>query len=246
MNIRTKALILLSTLSFFAFTTSNRNKEIENEYALENLREAKAPMVTSLFRAGNISSGESLLEKGILLTYKNRYAENVFVSGDFSDWKSVKMKRGKYGVWYHFINESISENSSRYKFNVDGIWSYDPLNMYREDDNAGSYVSLIRPYRQPENNMLTYRMLRPGFIEFRLYNPDARFISLVGDFNHWNPENDILQRNENGVWTLQKRLSPGTYRYNYVIDGEWSIDLFNKYTASNDIGEICSLINIKK
>ena len=93
--------------------------------------------------------------------------------------------------------------------------------------------------------MFTYHILSPGLIEFRLYKPNAKFISLVGDFNNWNPEDDILRRDENGVWTIRKKLSRGIYRYNYIIDGDWTIDLFNENTASNDTGEICSLIKIK-
>ena len=42
-----------------------------------------------------------------------------------------------------------------------------------------------------------------GYI-FRLWAPNARAVSVVGDFNNWNPEVNPMTRLEhsNGVWEL--------------------------------------------
>ncbi|XP_058107902.1 1,4-alpha-glucan-branching enzyme 2-2, chloroplastic/amyloplastic isoform X1 [Magnolia sinica] len=39
-------------------------------------------------------------------------------------------------------------------------------------------------------------------ITYREWAPGAKFASLIGDFNNWNPNADIMTRNEFGVWEI--------------------------------------------
>ena len=41
------------------------------------------------------------------------------------------------------------------------------------------------------------------------------------------------------------KLSPGRYRYRYVIDGRWTHDLHNNYHESNPFGELNSVVEVK-
>ncbi|MDZ7373286.1 MAG: alpha-amylase family glycosyl hydrolase [candidate division KSB1 bacterium] len=60
-----------------------------------------------------------------------------------------------------------------------------------------------------------------GTVTFALFAPNTRFfVSLVGDFNGWNPAADVMNRSPDGRWWIVKALAPGTYRYRFVIDGE--------------------------
>jgi 1,4-alpha-glucan branching enzyme len=59
-----------------------------------------------------------------------------------------------------------------------------------------------------------------GTVTFAFFAPQARFVSLVGDFNGWNPIADLMNRSPDGRWWITKSLSPGTYRYRYVLDGQ--------------------------
>jgi 1,4-alpha-glucan branching enzyme len=43
-------------------------------------------------------------------------------------------------------------------------------------------------------------------IQFVLLAVDAEKVSLVGEFNDWNPAADPMQRDDNGMWTKIKRL----------------------------------------
>jgi 1,4-alpha-glucan branching enzyme len=56
-------------------------------------------------------------------------------------------------------------------------------------------------------------------IYFRLEASDAGQVSVVGDFNDWNPERHRLHRNPNGVWECQVPLPAGRYAYAFVVDG---------------------------
>ena len=56
----------------------------------------------------------------------------------------------------------------------------------------------------------------------------AQDVRIAGDFNGWVPDKDVRSRLEvagqERVWTKQLRLAPGTYRYRYLVDGEWRED----------------------
>lgn len=219
----------------------------ETDYQkLKYLRQANPPEKVRLVMIQNIATGRLAVADGLLFTYKSRKAGKISIAGNFSAWKLRKMERGKEGVWFFFLPESDFAGRVEYKFNVDGLWTDDPCNIAREDDRSGSYLSTAELESSPDNKLVTYKVLKKNVILFRIYKPDARIISLVGDFNCWNPENDLMKKGYDGIWRLEKRLAPGTYRYKYVIDGEWLPDTFNQNSASDSTGDICSLIKISK
>lgn len=58
-----------------------------------------------------------------------------------------------------------------------------------------------------------------GTVTFALYAPGKKFISLVGDFNDWDPEADRMHRAPDGSWWITRALEPGTHLYQYNIEG---------------------------
>ena len=238
------SITVLSILQILAFASSSTPPELYY-YNLRSLDKASSPRYCEMVKINNINNGIPIVQKGVLFTYKNREASQVQIAGNFSQWKPVFMDRSLKGVWYYFLGEFKGTKEVKYKFCVQGNWISDPQNTQREDDGAGSYLSVVPSFYSGEGHQLTYRQLDSERIEFRIYHPGARHISLVGDFNHWNPENDLLQKKNNGVWRLVKRLPRGTYRYKYIIDGEWTPDTYNRASASDDNGEICSVITVK-
>ncbi len=57
-------------------------------------------------------------------------------------------------------------------------------------------------------------------ITFVLVAPEAKSVSLVGDFNGWSLDSDRLEKkNGDGSWQITVRLSKGrAYNYNFVLD----------------------------
>lgn len=216
----------------------------ENHYNLRFLRDSRAPVEMKLVRY-DTARQKQVVERGVLLSYKSRTARRVLLAGDFSDWKPRAMERGNNGVWYYFLTGAIAEGRARYKFQVDGVWVHDSRNTVNDDDGMGSYVSILPALDAFEGEQLTYRALGDKLFEFRLHRPKARIISLVGDFNNWNPENDPLSRGRDGIWRLRKKLHRGNFRYCYVVDGEWTVDVYNRDTASSDTGQACSIIRVE-
>jgi 1,4-alpha-glucan branching enzyme len=57
-------------------------------------------------------------------------------------------------------------------------------------------------------------------IKFVLVAPEAGRVSLIGDFNQWNPAATPLTRGEQkGTWTAFVALRPGMHTYSFVLDG---------------------------
>ncbi|HOO59230.1 MAG TPA: hypothetical protein PLF44_01360 [Candidatus Mcinerneyibacteriales bacterium] len=56
-------------------------------------------------------------------------------------------------------------------------------------------------------------------ITFTLYAPEARQVSLVGDFNQWGEPGIPMTETQSGEWTVTLKLEPGSYRYLFSVDG---------------------------
>ena len=238
-----QALIPVIPLFFMAFNYDGAApRKSMYYYGLNSLSRSDSPQYLNMIRPDGI--GKTLTD-GILFTYKNRGAKQVSISGNFSGWRPERMNRSDNGVWYYFLPAGEGRQNIRYKFLVDGTWIMDPANPDRDDDGRGSYLSLVEPMIKTEGRQVSYRKIGSS-IEFRIYRPTAAFISLVGDFNHWNPEQDLLSRGKDGIWRLRKKLFPGKYRYKYVVDGEWVPDIYNIKSASDNTGEICSVIEVSR
>lgn len=77
--------------------------------------------------------------------------------------------------------------------------------------------------------------------EFTLHAGGASSVSVVGDFNDWDPDATPLEHVGNGVWSAVVRLRPGTVRYSFIVDGsKWSADP-SGVAASNDFGRPTSV-----
>jgi len=55
---------------------------------------------------------------------------------------------------------------------------------------------------------------------FRCHAPGAREVSLVGDFNGWDPAAHPLRPGGDGWWQVEVRLPAGSHLYAYLVDGE--------------------------
>ncbi len=250
---RSKGLILTVLLLLLSFSgeenafSSSRNNE--NAVFLHNIRflkDAESPKQMRFIDTANLGrKGKKVISNGILFTYKNRKAGNVRIAGNFSRWKPVPMMRNQNGIWYYFLDENQTEKPVlKYKYLVDSYWISDPLNSEKRDDGRGSFISLVNNSNKSFSRHISFRILENNRVEFRIYSPKARFISLVGDFNNWNPENDILKKGKDGVWRINKHIPSGSYLYRYIIDGLWVQDIYNPESASDISGDLCSVIRV--
>lgn len=83
-------------------------------------------------------------------------------------------------------------------------------------------------------------------INFTLEMPEARTVSLVGDFNGWDVNVYKLIR-QNGSWKIKLNLPRGRYQYVFVVDGnKWVPDPEAKEYIDNGYGGKNSVLDITR
>ncbi len=84
-----------------------------------------------------------------------------------------------------------------------------------------------------------------GATAFCLKAPQAKSVYVTGSFNDWSLDENCRMSNNDGVWTLKVNLKPGTYKYQFIVDGKWQEDPANTSIERNSFGDINSLIEVK-
>lgn len=71
-------------------------------------------------------------------------------------------------------------------------------------------------------------------------------VQIAGQMNDWLPTHSPeLHLNEEGVYEAELLLSPGTYLYQMVLDGEWNHDPNNPHKVDNGYGKFNSILQIE-
>ena len=74
--------------------------------------------------------------------------------------------------------------------------------------------------------------------------PTAQSVTLVGDFNSWNPYSHPLQLQPDGGWLLRLEMKHGHHRYAYLVDGILTLDPRAMGVTRNDEGQRVALIAV--
>ncbi|HYT61112.1 MAG TPA: isoamylase early set domain-containing protein [Haliangiales bacterium] len=81
-------------------------------------------------------------------------------------------------------------------------------------------------------------------VNFICNAPQAQSVSLVGDFNHWNPASHSMKRMPDGAWLLLVELPHGHHRYAFLVDGSLTLDPRAQGITRNEQGERVSLLPV--
>ena len=81
-------------------------------------------------------------------------------------------------------------------------------------------------------------------INFICVAPQARSVSLAGDFNKWNGSSHPMKRMPDGAWLLTAELPHGHHRYAFMVDGSLTLDPKAQGITRNDQGERVSLLPV--
>lgn len=76
-------------------------------------------------------------------------------------------------------------------------------------------------------------------VQFVLVAPDAKKVSVVGDFNGWDASHKSFQARHRGggVWSVTAPVPVGNHRYSFVVDDSlWVADPTAPRVADNDYG----------
>lgn len=81
-------------------------------------------------------------------------------------------------------------------------------------------------------------------INFFCTAAEAKCVSVIGDFNQWNPTADPMQRQPDGRWLGRVQLHHGHHHYLFLVDGERRLDPNAGGIARNEHNERVSLIAV--
>lgn len=92
------------------------------------------------------------------------------------------------------------------------------------------------------NRYSAHRNLRS--VNFFCNAPQAQSVSLVGDFNQWNPESHPMPRQPDGSWAVAVDLRHGHHRYAFLVDGDITLDPRALGITRNDLGQRVCLVPV--
>jgi len=82
-------------------------------------------------------------------------------------------------------------------------------------------------------------------VTFVFVAPTARSVALAGDFNDWDAARVLMRREASGLWTVDVPLTPGRYRYVFVVDGRRFVaDPSAPRAVGDDFGTPTSVVTI--
>ncbi|MBU1078116.1 MAG: hypothetical protein KKH98_12535 [Spirochaetes bacterium] len=160
----------------------------------------------------------------------------ISVIGDFNDWKTNKdvMADNDFNKTW-FTTVELKKGEYYYKFYLAGTEFFDPQNTLKKVTPEGitaNYLKVILPAGK-RNVKFSYR------------NRKAKDVFLVGDFNNWNPQIDKLQKDQTGLWYIVKKMYPGTYSYQYIVDEKWITDPSNGDSVTDQNGGFSSFLRVQ-
>ncbi len=127
---------------------------------------------------------------------------------------------------------------------------------YRSQTPATSTAASAKPSPQPSpvraaatvagiERHPTPTAPQTGNVNFTLQAPQARQVSLCGEFNQWTPTTTPLRRRHAGRWETVLALGAGRYEYKYVVDGQWTHDPKAQEQVPNPHGSLNSVIVVR-
>ncbi|MBI3006323.1 MAG: hypothetical protein HYY49_13075 [Ignavibacteriales bacterium] len=75
--------------------------------------------------------------------------------------------------------------------------------------------------------------MQPGGIQFT-YCGEGEKVVVAGDFNQWQKNADVLEKDSSGCWNIVRKIRPGIYQYKFVVDDTlWVVDSRNPIQVAN-------------
>lgn len=220
---------------------------------LQLLRKPVIPRAIHYIHSGNRHGSAGMGVRGILFTHKDERASLVKFVGSQNRYKPISMKRNRYGIWYLVLeipDYKIIEHKKeiRYKFMVDSLYVLDHTHENRKEVTGGgiSVYYLTQQDMSPvQGYIITNKKVSYGKeVLFRVHAPQAYSVSLMGSFNLWNQNMDIMKKDTQGWFTIYKVLAPGEYVYAFQVDSQLIPDQNNRVQKKHPIFKTVSFLEV--
>jgi 1,4-alpha-glucan branching enzyme len=182
-----------------------------------------------------------MVDDVLILGYKpDRPARFVGARFAHEAWKVLHPysmnDRGVFVLDYQ-VPEGVQE--IRYRIVVDGLWMADPANPRTDTDAAGVSFSMYALEKEPFRTIVNPKQVGDELV-FVFHGSPGRRVSLVGDFNNWDPFMDPLDEMSPGTYSVSLRVPPGRHWYSFFSDGRRILDRFNAQTGVDPDGHTVS------
>ena len=82
------------------------------------------------------------------------------------------------------------------------------------------------------------------WVDFELKVEPGAKVFIAGTFNDWDGSAMPLHAQANGSWAVALTLPPGTYEYQFVVDGCWMPDPKARESVPNPYGGVNSILRV--
>ena len=79
-------------------------------------------------------------------------------------------------------------------------------------------------------------------VTFLLRAPNAREVSLSGDFNNWDTGANPMKLDKDGLWKVNLIFPPGRYEFKFLVDGKWREGSKEEQTVPNCFGTLNNVL----
>ena len=81
-------------------------------------------------------------------------------------------------------------------------------------------------------------------VNFMCQAPQAQAVSVVGDFNGWNPATHRMRQGPDKAWTITVEFKHGHHRYAFLVDDVLTLDPRAQGVTRNDQNQRVSLMPV--
>ena len=181
----------------------------------------------------------------LLLTYRSR---------DLVRFVGVRFRHEQWALLHAYaVNENgvfvldyplpVGAGRLAYRIMVDGVWMTDPSNPFVETDERGVEVSVFEVESEPWRSVVNPEVKAGKATFVYLGTPGAR-VSLVGDFNGWDPFIQLMTEERPGRFSATIEVRPGRHYYAFFAAGRKVLDEANSETGVDPDGRRVSSFTV--
>ena len=199
-------------------------------YRILNAKTAFAPFVRGNTAVWSYSASKNTKIVSLAFEHENYTKFHAF-------------EKNQFGVFILSLPLPEIDKPLHYRLIVDGLWTTDPM-AELETDLRGIQVSRVLFSRSSSKLIAGASILPNGKIQFVYRGKPGAQVSLIGDFNSWDPF--LIPMPESpaypGLYTTALLLPSDFRYYRFVVDGREIVDPANPSMAHNPWGEQASLL----
>ncbi len=162
---------------------------------------------------------------------------------DENGYYTIRQKKPKSSGFAIIFNNNIKDNgqqtqdiiisSSEFTSNAYELW------VCIDGEEGGKKKAVIS-----ETEIISPEIRDDKKVTFRYKNDSATKVQLAGDMTEWAQNPIDMTKDTNGVftYTIENALEAGSYKYKFIVDGNWIRDPNNEsFTDDNDKNSIFTI-----